>query len=598
MAIGIKKIKVKIDGKDYSNIVPSDFASLSLSQGIEQPHSLTMIFSRDAFEKSNELAGSSISFLGKKIEINVKAESSELTKVEEELKFLGIITSISANVKNGLSSDSIVISAASPEIIMDDGNHTRSFEEMSISDVVSKVTGDYGLVCPVTVNPESTGNHEYIVQYQESSLEFLQRLARKYGHWFYYDGAKLTFGKAEKKEQIKLDVGKNLSDFQIKLNLQAYKFGLVAYDYADDGSQIYQSQDSNQNFTQSKKGKKVESLSNQIFTHESKEFYNHHLTKGNQQAHLDKRVKIKKSGKGSRMVMCSGQSDCPLLKPGVIVNVNEKSNSGNTSHGSYLIFEVHHSLDRNGEYTNSFSGVPSEIEYPFYSNPYNIPFCETQSAIVVENEDPDNFGRVRVRFFWEQDIVSPWIRIVNPYAGKEKGHMFIPEIDEEVLVGFEGGNAEKPYVIGSMYHAKAYPESWKPDNNDIKAIRTRSGHTIEFRDTDGEEEVWMYDYNKENYFIKLKTHAKEITIEAIEHIELKAKNITLKAEKDLNMEATDATLKAGGNIDNNASGNITTKASGNVSVEASSNAKLKGGVNTNIEAGAQIVEKAGMIKLN
>jgi type VI secretion system secreted protein VgrG len=153
-------------------------------------------------------------------------------------------------------------------------------------------------------------------------------------------------------------------------------------------------------------------------------------------------------------------------------------------------------------------------------------------------------------------------------------------------------------VLGAFYHAKAFPETWSPKNNDIKAIRTRSGHTIEFHDTEGEEEVWLYDYNKENYFIKLKTHAKEITIEAIEHIELKAKNISILAEKDLKLEATDATTKAGGNISTEASGNISSKASGNMSNEASANMKIKGGANTTIEAGAKLEEKAAIVKLN
>jgi len=298
------------------------------------------------------------------------------------------------------------------------------------------------------------------------------------------------------------------------------------------------------------------------------------------------------------MVVCSGESDCPLMKIGGTINISEKSGKNSTNHGEFRIVDLQHSVDRDGEYSNSYTAIPEECIIPFTANPHSIPICETQSAIVVENEDPDHMGRIRVRFFWQEDEMSPWLRIINPYGGKEKGHMFIPEIDEEVIVGFEGGNAEKPFVMGALYHAKALPDDWKPDSNDIKAIRTRSGHTIEFRDTEGEEEIWIYDYKKENYFLKLKSHAQEITIEAVEHIELKAKNISILAEEDLKIEATDSTIKASGDISTEASGNISNKASGNMDNEASANMTIKGGTNTTVEAGGVLEEKGTTVKIN
>lgn len=75
------------------------------------------------------------------------------------------------------------------------------------------------------------------------------------------------------------------------------------------------------------------------------------------------------------------------------------------------------------------------------------PTCEEQSAIVTDNDDPQ--GRIRVQFPWQKKkgLKTPWLRVVTPYAGKGKGMHIIPEIDEEVIIGFDNGNAERPLLL-------------------------------------------------------------------------------------------------------------------------------------------------------
>jgi Rhs element Vgr protein len=631
MSIGIKKISIQIGGTDLKDKISVGFQSLSLSQSIGNHHSLTLVFRKDVMESDTSLLKTTVDFLGKPIELSILTEVSEVTKKEEKIKFKGIVAGISAGKSNAFSGDSIVITATSPDIKMDDGAHSKSFEEKTLKDIVSRVFDAYA-ISDTNIQPSSkSGTHPYIVQYRETSFNFISRLAQKYGQWFFYDGEKLHFGELKKTDTIDLKYGNNIFNFNLRLKVEPFTFELVAYDYKDTGAQKYKSKDDSQNVALSKLGKEVVKHSDELFTHTSSLLYNHSLTSGNQQDHLNHRVELKKAGKASGVVVCSGTTDSPLLKIGCIIKITEKIKDSEITHGEYIVVDLQHSADRTGEYSNSFTAIPSECEIPFTANPHAIPVCETQSAIVTDNEDPDKMGRIRVHFFWQADgEKSPWLRIVNPYSGKEKGHLFIPEIDEEVLIGFEGGNAEKPFVIGTMFHAKAKPESWDPAKNNIKAIRTRSGHTIEFRDHEGEEEIWIYDYNKENYFIKMKSHAQEITIEAVEHIQLKAKNISILAEKDLKIEATDVYNTTNGNVEskvsgntqstvtgnvsssvtgnvaNNVSGNIKTEATGSITSEATANMTIKGSMNTTVEAGAkatikagtQIEESAGIININ
>jgi phage baseplate assembly protein gpV len=120
--------------------------------------------------------------------------------------------------------------------------------------------------------------------------------------------------------------------------------------------------------------------------------------------------------------------------------------------------------------------------------PPEIPFvpvyCEAQSAIVTDNHDEQGLGRVRVKFHWmEGSEKSPWLRITTPHAGGGKGMFLMPEVGEEVIVGFEGDSPTKPYVIGSVYHGKAKC-SFGNGGNDVKALQSRSGNKVVLNDQD------------------------------------------------------------------------------------------------------------------
>lgn len=80
-------------------------------------------------------------------------------------------------------------------------------------------------------------------------------------------------------------------------------------------------------------------------------------------------------------------------------------------------------------------------------------------ATVVENQDPQQTGRVKVRFYWDRQgkPTEEWARLVLPLGGVRKGVAFIPEVDDEVLVVFERGEAHRPYVIGTLWNGKDKP---------------------------------------------------------------------------------------------------------------------------------------------
>ena len=106
---------------------------------------------------------------------------------------------------------------------------------------------------------------------------------------------------------------------------------------------------------------------------------------------------------------------------------------------------------------------------------------QPQLAFVADNFDPEKIGRVRVKFAWQPDDsdASPWIRVSLPFATDGAGVKFKPEIGDEVMVNFEEGNVERPYVSGFLLSPRTNKTwSWLPD----RSITSKNGHTITFND--------------------------------------------------------------------------------------------------------------------
>ena len=192
-------------------------------------------------------------------------------------------------------------------------------------------------------------------------------------------------------------------------------------------------------------------------------------------------------------------------------------------------------------------------------------------AIVVDNVDPDELGRVKVKFpMLPEAPQSFWARLVMPMAGRNRGWMTIPEIDDEVLVAFVHGDFNHAVVLGSLYNGMDTPPYANEDmENNLRVLQSRSGHRLTFDDTQGEERIELILHNEEIQVIWDSTakvlsvySGKDIVIEAKDTISMRCSDFVLETGSSTNLSAGgDMTVEAGGDINQQAVGDYTLEAS-------------------------------------
>ncbi len=184
-------------------------------------------------------------------------------------------------------------------------------------------------------------------------------------------------------------------------------------------------------------------------------------------------------------------------------------------------------------------------------------------GIVTNNQDPENMHRVKVRFPWlSQGEESYWARVASAMAGKGRGLYLLPEVDDEVLVAFEHGAIDFPYVLGSLWNGKdAPPESNEDNENNNRTLKSRSGHIIRLGDKQGEETIEVIDKSGHNKIV-IKTADNSVTIEAQGDITIKSTNgkLTLSAMSGVE-------LKSQAGVDIQATQSVDVKANAQVNVK-------------------------------
>jgi uncharacterized protein involved in type VI secretion and phage assembly len=192
-------------------------------------------------------------------------------------------------------------------------------------------------------------------------------------------------------------------------------------------------------------------------------------------------------------------------------------------------------------------------------------------GVVTNNSnDPDGIGgRVKVKFPWlSGENESAWARVAAPMAGKQRGAYFLPEVEDEVLVVFEHGDMRFPYVLGALWNGKDAPPVTNDDGkNNVRMIKSRSGHVIKLNDEDGKETIEIVDKSQKNSIV----------------IDTSKNTITVTTDKDITLSAPQGTIKLDAQ---------------KVEINSSDATKLKSGTTMNVEAGGTMTVKGATVNIN
>jgi len=174
-------------------------------------------------------------------------------------------------------------------------------------------------------------------------------------------------------------------------------------------------------------------------------------------------------------------------------------------------------------------------------------------GIVTNNKDTEGMGRVKVNFPWRGDSdESYWARVATLMAGKDRGTFFLPEVGDEVLVAFDHGDINHPYVIGSLWNGVDTPPETNADGkNNIRKIKSRSGHEIILDDTAAQEKIEIHtkaghtivlddSAGAEKIEVKDKTGNNSIVIDSVQNA------ISISSQMKLSIKAQIIELEAGG----------------------------------------------------
>ncbi|MBQ0155266.1 MAG: type IV secretion protein Rhs [Bacteroidales bacterium] len=428
-----------------------------------------------------------------------------------------------------------------------------SFVDSQLATIVSQSTQNVDV--PVDCNPDFNGVIPYMMRYQESVFGFLNRLSSTYNEMFFYDGKTLHFGQPKNTSEVTLFYDHDV--FCLTTHASAVPHHVAAYDYIHESDAEVYAEGADDHGC---------GLLSDVKERAERLFEDQEMMASPSPVTSDTDLKAlvdqKSKTLNGAMLSIEGQTRTCRITLGGIVEVLFPDKLNVPSLGRYRVVELVHKVDKSGNYSNHFVATPENNEFITQRHLEKIK-AYPEMAVVCDNNDPSGLGRVQVQFDWQKRAgkTTNWIRVQTPDAGgsgmANRGLVFIPEVGDQVMVGYEFGDPSRPYVMGSVFSGSNGKGGG--NENNVKSILTKSGHQIVFNDDDDDWGISISDKN--GNVIKLDTKSKNITLSAGETISLLANNISIDA-------AQMVSINAGENVVFNSSKEMNLYANENVGVVA------------------------------
>jgi phage protein D len=368
------------------------------------------------------------------------------------------------------------------------GRHRRSFVQSTDSDIVSKVAGEAGLTASVDA---TSIVHQWVFQNNQTNWEFLSERAARNGYRLYVEGQQtLCFRKVKSQgdDEVTYEWGVDLRSFRPRLSAspQVNSVTVRGWNYETKQAIVGQANTAVTNplIGESRTGG---AMAQAAFSSQAQMIVVDRPV--HSQAEAEAMAKSILDDISGEFIEADGvgMGNSQLL-PGKMVQIK---GVGTRFSGKYFVTSTTHVYSPSEGYTTMFSvsgknagTMLSLLEHDNAGKRSHLG-GNIVVALVTNNKDEKNWGRVKVKFPWLTDEhESDWVRIAAPMAGPNRGFYFLPEINDEVLVAFEHGDMRRPYIVGALWNGIDAPV--EPNNTAVKqdskvqhrVIKTRVGHTI------------------------------------------------------------------------------------------------------------------------
>ncbi|BDD06428.1 type VI secretion system tip protein VgrG [Aureibacter tunicatorum] len=574
--------KVKIEGKEITDLA---LRKVNTIKAINKVPIAKVVFADIYSAEKDGMLSSSMKSLqpGSKVEIELG--------YEETLKpvFKGIITGVDHSINKLKTEISVICRDESIKLTISPKNKT--FSESKDSDALSKIIKDNGLKGKV----ESTSvKHQELIQHYSSDWTFLLQRARANNMYAFVSDGEVNVKPLELTGSAKCTL--TYIDSLIRINTkqnaihQVDKMSAFAWDASGQAILEGKSSGTKENSIGDMDSKKLAGVL------KLKEF-NLQSASIMDQSELDKwATSIHQQAIASKIrgtVECFGTSD---LLPGDIFEI--KGISAKID-GKALAGSVEHSLS-SGKWTTTIEiGVtPPKEEALTAPGSGLLPTISGLTSGVVKElaNDPTGLFKVRVAIpTLQEDNIGVWARLATFYAHKEAGSFFIPEVNDEVIVGFLNQDPRNPVILGSVHNPKTAPPFPLTEDNFQKAIVTKTKLTLQF----DEENNAIIINTPEKNMVMLNDTEKTISLtdQNKNKIVMSKDGIAIESCKDLNIKVKGATTL-------NSTGKINIKSSADLIAEGM-NVQAKGstkfaaeGAMCEVKGSAQTVIKGGMVMIN
>jgi phage protein D/phage baseplate assembly protein gpV len=470
----------------------------------------------------------------------------------------------------------------------------KPFVEMKYSDIIQSIASDAQLK-PVVDNTEK---YETLITKtnDETYYVFLEKLANKVGYQLKIDNKTLYFTKYENDTDaiFTLELGTDIISFSPSFNTTGLitEVEVRGYNPQDPSKPIVGTAKAGDEGSQESGKKTASQVAEQLYGTVKKVISNAAVNSEEQAKKMAQSILSKASES-----LIEGNVKCigiPEIRAGVNVMIEK---AGKIFSGKYYVKSVTHTINNSGYLTSFSVGAKTNTLYDAMGSKQDKTgsISGVMPGTVTNNQDPEELGRIKIKFYVEsEDNETGWVSIATPMAGAQRGMFFLPEVGDEVLVAFENGDINRPYVIGALWSGKAAPPETNSDGkNNIRKICSRSGHEIIFNDDSENSQENIEIHSKSGHTILLDDTSDKGKIEIKTSAEHK-----IVLDDTSGKEKIEITDKDGSNkiIIDSAGGSISMESS-KITIKADT-VEIHSGSSLTLKSDSDLTVKGSTVKIN